>query len=269
MKKLFLYAALLLISFNASSADNKPENKILATVNGTPITGQEVQHFTSKLSQPVGQARALQEMINVELLSQAAKKEGMLDDEAFKLELKRVTTGLIASHYLQQTLLKLDISEQDLKKRYEEEYVNNKTGLEYNANHILLKTQQEAEDIIKQLNEGADFAELAKKHSTGPSGSKGGALGWFKAGDMVETFSKAAQALKPGEYTRHPIETEFGWHVIKLNETRPIAPPAFESVQQNLATAIAAEEINRVMKSLHDSADIIINKADNKEPAAR
>ncbi len=265
MKKLLLCSALLLMPLAASHAAEQAPAKTLATVNGVAITDQEVKHFTSKLTQPVAQARALQEMINVELLSQAARKEGLVDDPALQLEIKRVTTGLIASHYLQQALLNLDIAEKDLKERYQKEYVDGKTGNEYNANHILLKTEQEAKDIIKQLDGGADFAELAKQHSTGPSGANGGALGWFKPGDMVAPFSQAAQALKPGEYSKHPVQTEFGWHVIKLNETRPIQPPSFESVQQKLATAVAAEAINRIMKNLHDSAEIVINKTEDKQ----
>ena len=267
MKKLFIYPALLLLTLGVAHADGTAAaSKTLATVNGVAITQKDVDHFTSKLSQPVAQERALQEMINVELLSQAAKKAGMLENEALKLELKRVTTGLIASHYLQQALLDLDISEQDLKDRYQKEYVEGKTAdQEYNANHILLKTREEAEDIIKKLDAGADFTELAKQFSTGPSGANGGALGWFKAGDMVKPFSVAAQALKPGEYSKQPVETEFGWHVIKLNDQRAIAPPSFESVQQNLATAIAAEEISRIMKQLHDSANIVIPPAKDKK----
>jgi len=256
MKKLILCSALLLTAITAANADNKTESKTLATVNGVAITAQDVKHFTSKLTQPVPQDRAIQEMINVELLSQAAKKEGLLDDEALKLELKRVTTGLIASHYLQNALLNLDINIDTLKQRYNKEYAGEVSGMEYNANHILLKTEQEAKDIIKQLDDGAVFTELAKKLSTGPSGKNGGALGWFKDGEMVEPFAAAAKTLKAGEYSKQPVKTQFGWHVIKLNETRPITPPSFESVQQKITTQIAAEEINKIMKKLHDNAKI-------------
>jgi len=259
MNKLFLLFTLGLAQITAGYADSTKDAAPLATVNGTPITQQEVKHFMSKLTRPVPVERALQEMINVELLVQAAQKDGLLKDEDLALEIKRTTSGIIASHYLQKALLNLDITLEELKQRYNKEYVEGIKTKEYNANHILVKTEQEAKDIIKQLDEGAKFTELAKQLSTGPSGKDGGALGWFKPGDMVAAFSQAAMALTEGQYTKNPVKTQFGWHIILLNKTRPVDPPSFESVSQKLSTAVAAEEINRIMKNLHDAAKIEIN----------
>lgn len=260
MKKILFCATVLLLPVSHSFAAANNSDKVLATVNGVTITEPEVKHFMSKLARPVPEAQALQEMINVELLSQQAKKEGMLKNPDLQLEIKRTTTGLIASEYLQKTLQNIDITEDDLKQRYKKEYLDGAAAKEYNANHILLKTEQEAKDIIKQLDAGANFEDLAKKLSIGPSGKNGGALGWFKSGDMVGAFSTAAQALKPGEYSKTPVKTQFGWHVIKLNKTRPIEPPAFKDVEKKLTTQFAAEKVNKLMQQLHDSANIVINK---------
>ncbi len=260
MKKILILAVILLLPASNSFAATDPNDQVLATVNGITISEPEVRHYMNKLARPVPEARALQEMINVELLSQQAKKEGLLKDPDLQLEIKRTTNGLIASQYLQNMLKNLKFTKEILQQRYNKEYLDGATALEYNANHILVKSEQAARDIIKQLDAGANFEELAKKLSTGPSGKNGGALGWFKSGDMVSAFSRAAQALKPGEYSKTPVKTRFGWHIIRLNKTRPIPPPAFKDVEKKLANKIATEKINALMNHLRDAANIVINK---------
>lgn len=254
---LLLCAALLSLSFSGFAAEPPAdESDTVVAVNGVAIGEAELKHFISKLSKPVPAERALQELINVELLVQAAKSEGQANDQDLLLEIRRSTSGLIASHYLQQKLQQLEINEDDLRTRYASEYVDGNNNLEYNANHILLDSEQEAVDVIKQLDDGKDFSELAKQLSTGPSGKNGGALGWFKADDMVAPFSEATTRLEAGRYSKLPVKTQFGWHVILLNDSREIAPPAFESVQKELSTAIAAEAIGQIMQSLRDAANI-------------
>jgi peptidyl-prolyl cis-trans isomerase C len=240
------------------SADSS--DPVLATINGVDITQKQVQHFISKQAQPVTMSRALQEMINVELLAQAARNEDQMEDESLQLELKRTTTALIASHYLQQHLRNLEITEQELKKRYQKDYLDTAQNVEYNANHILVKTDTEARDVIQQLDKGAKFTELAKSLSIGPSGKEGGALGWFKQGDMVAPFSQAVTQLTAGKYSRQPVKTQFGWHIIFLNDVRTTQPPAFETVSQELSTAIAADSISMKLEQLREKAFIKINQ---------
>ncbi len=232
------------------------DNPVLATVNGVDITDAEVKHFISKQSKAVPPAIALQEMINVELLKQAARNENQLSNESLQLELKRNESALIAAHYLQQHLRNLEITEAALKQRYQKDYVESSQTAEYNANHILVKTDTEARDVIKQLDDGAKFTDLAKSLSIGPSGKDGGALGWFKQGDMVAPFSQATMQLKAGEYSKQPVKTQFGWHIIFLNDIRTTQPPAFESVRQQLTTAIAADSISKKLQTLRDKAFI-------------
>ncbi len=233
------------------------DNEVMARVNGTPITRAEVQSFIAQQKQPVPEQQALDELINVELLYQQAKKEGVDKDPKVQLEVKRTTEGVIASNYLKKFLDGLKVDEDALKARYEKEIKKLASDKkEYKARHILLKKKEEAEDIIRQLDQGADFAELAKKKSTGPSGKNGGDLGWFEPGQMVKPFSDAAIQLKPGQYSKEPVKTQFGWHVILLEDERPVQPPSFESVRQQLATQMAAEALRKHMDELRNQAKI-------------
>lgn len=254
--KMLLLITLILLPQFAIAEEAGTENKILVTVNGVPITQEEVQHFTSTLNKPVTQQQVVQEMINVELLVQAAKNEGALKDPALALELKRNHSALIASHYLQQHLSSITVTEEALKSLYDQQYKQADKANEYNANHILVKTEAEAKNIIAKLDKGDDFAELAKTLSIGPSGKQGGALGWFESGSMVAPFSQATIKLSKGQYSKQPVKTQFGWHIILLNDTRVLPPPPFESVRKQLSTAITAESISNKLKSLHDAANL-------------
>ncbi len=256
MTKYLTICVLLLMPLATIAEDKAEENKTLVTINGVAITQQEVINFMSKKEQPVPPQNALQEMINVELLVQDAKNAGIMQNEQLQMEIKRSNSSLIASYHLQNILKGVDLDDKQLQERYRKEYVEGDRSSEYNANHILVKTEEEAQEIIKQLADGAEFSELAKTKSTGPSGKNGGALGWFKSSDMVAAFSAAARELKPGQISEQPVQTQFGWHVIQLNEVRTAEPPSFDSVRQQLATTIAAEFINQHVQALQEKAEI-------------
>jgi peptidyl-prolyl cis-trans isomerase C len=244
----------LTLPFSGLAAE---DDTVLARINGEPITRAEVRSFIAQQKQPVAEDQALQELINVELLYQEARKAGIDKDPAVQIEVKRATEGVIASNYLKRFLENLKIDEAALKARYEQEIKKSFTDQkEYKARHILLDSKEAAEDIIRQLDQGADFAELAKKHSTGPSGKNGGDLGWFEPGQMVKDFSDAAIQLKPGSYSKTPVKTQFGWHVILLEDSRPVEPPAFEAVRQQLATQMTAEALRKHMEELRQKARI-------------
>jgi peptidyl-prolyl cis-trans isomerase C len=251
----------LLSPLPATADDDADTQKTLVTVNGIAITEAELAHFMGQQKEPVTPQRALAEMINVELLVQAARDEDLLKDEELVLGLRRNRNSLIASHYLQKHLAKLEVDDAQLRQRYDE-IVNADRGNEYNANHILVETEQRARELIDELVKGASFTELAKAHSTGPSGASGGALGWFRIDEMVAPFAQAAKALKPGSFSRDPVQTEFGWHIILLNNVRPIEPPAFEAVRDQLGTQFAADSISKKIKALHDKSVIEFNSAE-------
>jgi len=255
--KIYLLAALLLsqpVFADEDSADEKIPT--IATVNGVAITLPEIEHYMSLRSEEITPHQALSEIINVELLQQAAKDEGLMNDQQLLLHLKRTTSGMIAQHYLQKRLSELVITEQDMLDRFNRDYADSAQYTEYNASHILLGTQAEASDIIKKLDHGAVFSDLAKQFSTGPSGEDGGELGWFALDTMVPEFSEATRLLKSGEYTKQPVKTQFGWHVILLNDTHSKEAPAFESVQDDISSDLASEGFQKIMRGLYSKANI-------------
>jgi len=156
------------------------------------------------------------------------------------------------------------ISEADIKARYEKEVAAQPPEEEVKARHILVKTKEEAEDIIKQLDKGADFAKLAKEKSTGPSADKGGELGFFTKDQMVPEFSKAAFALKPGEYTKEPVKTQFGWHVIQVEDKRTTPPPPLDQVADQVKQVLMRERYFDVLKDARKNM-----KVDVKDPTLK
>jgi peptidyl-prolyl cis-trans isomerase C len=135
-------------------------------------------------------------------------------------------------------------------------------GKEYKASHILVETQDEAVAIIGELDGGADFAELAKSKSTGPSGASGGQLGWFAPAQMVQPFSAAAAELEKGSYSKEPVETQFGWHVILLEDTRERTPPSFEEVKDRLKLVMANKRLQEHLQEVRAAADIAITASE-------
>ncbi len=127
--------------------------------------------------------------------------------------------------------------------------------LEWNASHILVETEAEALDLKNELDGGADFAELAMERSTGPTGPRGGELGWFRGGMMVPTFQAAVETLDEGE-TSAPVETRFGWHVIKLNETRTVPPLIFEEFEERLRESLTDEAVSVAVAKAIEDADV-------------
>jgi len=162
------------------------------------------------------------------------------------------------------------ISDEELKKLYDEQVPK---GNEYKARHILVEDEEAAKKLIVELDGGADFSELAKEHSTGPSGKTGGELGWFSPQQMVAPFSEAAATLEKGSYTKQPVKTQFGWHIIILDDVRESTPPAFEEVKPQLQTFVQKQRIQDYIASLRQSATIEIKEAptaaETTEPAAQ
>ncbi len=235
----------------------------LAIVNGQPVTRMEFAAMLTEwqrkrpgasASSPQIQAQLFSEMINLVLLSQQAVAKGMDNSEQVKASLQWARTKALAETLLAQRLQDNPVTEQDAKKAYDERYGG--AQKEYKARHILLKTEQEAQAVIDELAKGADFAELAKKHSTGPSASKGGDLGWFSASDMVPPFAQAVAAMQKGAVSSTPVKTEFGWHVIRLEDVRETPPPPFDAVKDDMMTELRQKVVNDYVMGLRKDADI-------------
>lgn len=254
-----IVAALLLSSpLHASEKDD-----IIATVNGTPVTVQQLNHY-AQMRQSQGeqlpQQMILDEIINRELITQDATKRGLNKDDQFIDTLKEQEANLLAAYTLQKTIQESgEIDDATLQAEYDV-YVATLGDLEYRASHILLDDRSSAVAIITELKSGKNFSKLAQEKSTGPSGPEGGSLGWFRPEQMVPAFAEALIALKPGQYSQQPVETQFGWHVIQLEERRKLPAPSLESMREKLHNNLVNQRLENYIKALRDNANIIMGE---------
>lgn len=237
---------------------------VVATINGTDITvGHLILAYDTLpdnyKSLPTDQLfqGLLEQIVQQTLLSQTAQNPDLPAVRYAIENEKRLMLAGVAVNELSDATITPDA----LRAKYEATYGKEGAdlGVEYNAAHILLETEEAAIDMVDRLAKGADFTELAKVHSTGPSGPNGGDLGWFGEGMMVAEFENAVKAMAVGAVA-DPVQTQFGWHVIKLNDTRPIKAPEFESIQNELAAEMQREVVENRIRELQDGATI--TKAD-------
>lgn len=242
--------AVILLSLSLSA-----HAETAATVNGTKISDDLLQAY-QELSGSDDPTAALDNLINLVVVKQAADESGLLDrpDIAAQVEVQQMSQ--VARLVIQQWVEEADISDDMLRNEYQRQVGNAGGDPEYKARHILVESKEKAGELIAQLDEGADFAALAREHSTGPSGSDGGDLGWFGAGSMVAPFSEAVAQMEPGSYSAEPVETRFGFHVIKLEDVRESQAPSFESVAPRLREAVTQRVVQQRLSNLLDSADI-------------
>lgn len=241
----------------------------LATVNGTAITQNFFDTYIKFVAGKPAAAlstdqrqTAIDNLIRAELVAQQAQKEGVdkTTETADILELTRLNV-------LQQTMSERYLkdkkpTEQELRTEYENQ-VAALPKLEYHARHILVATEPFATKVVETLEKGGKFEDVAKKESMDSSKDNGGDLGWFTPDRMVKPFADAVVSLKPGEYTHKPVQTQYGWHVIQLVETRDLAPPPFEQVKQRLEQVVQAKKFKAYTDDLMKNA-----KVDKKDAAA-
>jgi peptidyl-prolyl cis-trans isomerase C len=251
----------------ASASSVKDNSAVVATVNGAPITQALLDLYQEQMKsrQPGGNMdpmMVLEEVINLELARQSGTEQGLADDTRTQLQIDQQQRAVIASAAIQKFLQDNPISEEDLRKLYDEQVPK---GKEYKARHILVEEEAKAKELITELDGGADFSELAKKHSTGPSGKSGGELGWFSPKQMVAPFSEAAAKLEKGGYTKEPVKTQFGWHIIILDDLRDTTPPAFEQVKPQLQAFMQKQRVQEYISGLRQGAQVDIKL---QQPAA-
>src|SRR6516162_499768 len=239
-----------------------PPNTVVARVDGTELHLADVEAAQQNLP-PQAQKLPLEQiypmlldrLVDGVLITEAGRKEHLEQDPELQVRLKRYEDRLIQEAYLNQAI-KAAETEDQLKARYQS-FAKDKAGQEeVHAQHILVKTEDEAKSVIAELDKGADFGELAKKYSTDPSASSGGNLGYFGHDDMVKAFTDAAFALSPGRYSKTPVKTEFGWHVIKVEDRRAGKPPSFEEAREQLSRDLAHEIIDAKLQELRGAAKI-------------
>lgn len=242
---------------------------VVATVNGDDITMAHVvaartnlpEQFQS-LPDDVLLPGIVEQLIQQAVLGQAM---GELSHRA-EIRLENQRRELAANDKVEEVISSA-VTDDALQAAYDAQYANAEPTKEFSASHILVEAEDKAKELIVELEGGADFAELAKTHSTGPSGPNGGELGWFGPGMMVKPFEDAVMAMEDGAISA-PVQTQFGWHVIKLNESRMKGAPALEDVRDELAVQIESDAVETALKALLDAATIDRIALEGIDPAA-
>lgn len=234
---------------------------VIATVEGTDITVADLMLMMEQLPQQYRQAPLqmvydilLKQLIERRLVALAAAEDGLDDSADVQRRIAFARDALLHRAYLRQRV-EPELEEEKLRATYEKEIGSAGGEEEVHARHILLESREAAEAVVKELDGGADFAAIAKEKSTGPSGAQGGDLGFFKRGDMVPEFSEAAFALAVGEVSE-PVETQFGWHVIIVEERREAPAASFEESVDTLRQNAAKAAVNKALKELAANAEI-------------
>ena len=237
---------------------------IVATVDGQEITAGTVALFFQSLppqyrQMPLEQVfpQLVERLVDQKLIAAAARKTGLADRPDVQARFRMLREGVLNQLYMDERL-KAGITDEKLRDAYQKMVALEPKKEEVHARHILVKTKEEALAIIAQIGKGADFIALAKVKSTGPSGRNGGDLGFFAAGQMVPPFSEAAFGLKKGEVTRDPVKTQFGWHVIKVEDRRISGSRRFEEVADTLRQQMTEAIFEKEVQTLRAKAKIDI-----------
>ena len=234
----------------------------LATVNGKPVDEfirEAVVRQLKSNGQPVDEEQILAELINLELLAQKAEEQKLHEKDEIAALLQLQYNQTLAQSYMGELARTIDISEQDLRDEYDRQTAD-MTVDEYRASHILLENEADADSIIQALADGADFVELAKTRSTGPTGPKGGDLGWFQLESMVPEFSNALKTMDVGGTSEAPVKSDFGWHVIKLVNKRGTNKPDFNDIRADLNNLVMREKLTLIIDQMRNEADITITE---------
>lgn len=245
-----------------STPPSRPD-PVVATVNGAPIHMSDVMGAAQSLPEEVRgmppqvlYPLLLDQVIDRDALVLKARQEGLDKDPAVEKQVKRA-----ADTALQNALIAREvgpsITEQAIRARYDKDVAGKPGEEEVDARHILVPTEQQADEIIAQLKNGADFQTLAKKYSTDPAAQQGGDLGFFKKGDMLPEFSDAAFALKPGQFTEKPVHTRYGWHVIQVVARRQAPAPSYQEAHDALRQQMIQEAVNKAVNNARSGLTIV------------
>jgi peptidyl-prolyl cis-trans isomerase C len=214
-------------------------------------------YLESRIQRPAAEATPDQvaavrdELTDIYLLSDQPRAEELKDDPRLQAQLELQSRAIMAQAVATDFLTRNQATDEEMQALYAEQ-IKLAPSLEFKARHILVEAQGEAIELITLLEGGADFAELAKERSTGPSGPSGGDLGWFTPDRMVAEFSDAVQTLDDGAFTKIPVQTQFGWHVILREDSREVAPPPYESVRDTLKQQVEQQKLQDYLAGLRE-----------------
>ena len=241
----------------------------VGTVNGETIWLDDVMRQAERLPAKFRQApienyfdQLVTDMVDAKIAADAARAAKYDTKKEVASAMKAAADRVLAESWIGEKI-NSDVNDAAIEKAYKTFVADTSSREEVTAAHILVATEDEAKAIIASLQEGADFAELAKSKSTGPSGPNGGSLGKFGRGQMVPAFENAAFALEGGKVTTQPVQTQFGWHVIKV-ESKEIAPaPTIEDMREQLAQTLSTQALGRVLEELRAKQEIRLRSFDD------
>lgn len=246
---------MLAVQSDRVHAQAKPDD-VVATVNGVELTEQTLSLAASAFGgqlQQIPEAQRRKALINViidmTILAEAAKVADLDKTEDFMARFDFLKTRTLHDEYLAQKIA-ATVSDADVKAQYDADVKDLPTPQETRARHILVKTKEEADVIVDELNDGADFVELAKTKSTGPSGPNGGDLGYFTKDRMVKPFADAAFLMEPGSHSKEPVQSQFGWHVIKVEDRRNKPKPSLEEVSPRIRDNLVRQKFTKAIADL-------------------
>ncbi|HET7369367.1 MAG TPA: peptidylprolyl isomerase [Gammaproteobacteria bacterium] len=246
---------------NASANNNSP---VIATVNGEAIHENTLDALLNQVAHgrkvpPQAKQQLLNRLVQLKVLAQQARQQGIADQPDVQAEIQVQREALLAKALITQHMKQNPVSDEAVQAAYQKQ-IQSMDQKEYKARHILVNDKKTAEEVIAKLNNGANFAELAKKVSTGPSAKNGGELGWFSPSDMVAPFGKAVTQLKKGEYTAQPVKTQFGWHVILLEDVRPVPQPKLADMKASIKQQLEAQKVQDFVETLQKQASVDIKE---------
>ena len=255
---LVAFAALQTVTAMPAIAQSASEEPV-ATVNGANIDSAVfnayLQSRTQKsLADVTADERSflLRELSDIYLLSTHPRAKEIEQTEEVRVSLELQYRGFIAQAVAADFFENNQATDDEIFEEYTK-FLEQGAGEEFKARHILVDSQGKAIELIEELKAGADFAALAAEHSTGPTGPNGGDLGWFGANAMVAPFSEAVQAMENGAFSQEPVQTQFGWHVILREDTRPVEPPTLESVREAVKGQVEARKFQEFLEGLRQT----------------
>ena len=251
-------AVALMLALPAQAQDTLDADSVVATVNGTEITLGHMLMVRASLPEQYAQLPndvlwdgILDQIVQQTVLSQ---EKGEEESRRIELALENERRALEAAQVIER-IVNIGVTDEAIQEVYNETYIAGEPTEEFNASHILVASQEEAVAIVNELEGGADFAEVAQEKSTGPSGPNGGQLGWFGPGMMVPEFQAAVESLEVGEVSA-PVQTQFGWHVIILNEKRNQEAPPLEEVRAEIENQLSQSIVSQEIEALTEQATV-------------
>ena len=255
-----LVAFAVCLSSGAAAQDS--DDKVIATVGGQPVYQSELTFAETDLDPqfsrlPAEQrtAAALSALLDIKLMAQQAENSGLGKDQSFQRRVEFLRDRALHNEFFKTRVVD-SLTEEAVRERYDKEVAATPPEQEVKARHILVDSEEQAKAVVAELDAGKDFIELAKEKSTGPSGPQGGDLGYFTKGRMVPEFEEAAFALETGTYTKEPVKTQFGWHIIKVEDKRDTPPPSFEQVADQIRRVLLQEEYLALLQEARDAVAV-------------